>query len=50
MGWQMLYLESGDHQDGSPQLFVGAKNRKLSVVGNVHSNPELINPIQESTE
>lgn len=49
MGWQMLNLKSGDPQDGSPQLFVGAKNRKIEVIGNIYANPELINPIQEST-
>lgn len=40
-GWFLLSCQSKNPNDGSIQLFV-AKNSEMSVIGNLHENPELI--------
>lgn len=40
-GWFLLSCQSKNPEDGSIQLFV-AQNSEMSVIGNLHQNPDLI--------
>lgn len=41
-GWFLLNCGSRDRDNGSIQLFVGAKYGQLEIIGNIYENPELM--------
>ena len=41
-GWFLLSCSSKDPDDGSIQMFVAKKCGEISVIGNIHDNPELL--------